>query len=152
MRIKSTSSDNTERIGAQIGERLKGGEVIELISDLGGGKTTLTRGITKGAGSGDDVASPTFTISRVYNAQLFTIHHFDFYRLDNAGIIAHELQEAQADKKVVTIVEWGDVVRDVLPKDRLRIILSNETGDSEQRLITLHIPGSLAYLIQGIAS
>ena len=150
MQIKSISSDNTEQIGIQIGEQLNGGEVIELISDLGGGKTTLTRGIAKGAGSHDDVASPTFTISRVYLAPKFEIHHFDFYRLDNAGIIAHELEEAQTDKKIVTIIEWGDVVSDVLPKERLRIILSNETGDSEQRLITLHIPDSLAYATKGI--
>ena len=150
MQIKSISSDNTEQIGIQIGEQLNGGEVIELISDLGGGKTTLTRGIAKGAGSHDDVASPTFTISRVYLAPKFEIHHFDFYRLDNAGIIAHELEEAQTDKKIVTIIEWGDVVSDVLPKERLRIILSNETGDFEQRLITLHIPDSLAYATKGI--
>jgi len=150
LQIKSISSDNTEQIGIQIGEQLNGGEVIELISDLGGGKTTLTRGIAKGAGSHDDVASPTFTISRVYLAPKFEIHHFDFYRLDNAGIIAHELEEAQTDKKIVTIIEWGDVVSDVLPKERLRIILSNETGDSEQRLITLHIPDSLAYATKGI--
>ena len=91
--IKSSSSSNTELIGRQIGANLKGGEVIRLSADLGGGKTTLTRGILDGLGSADMVASPTFTISKVYTAGDLNIHHFDFYRLNDAGIIANELSE-----------------------------------------------------------
>ena len=63
--ITSTSIEDTERIAALLGSNLRGGELIELASDLGGGKTTFTRGLVRGGGSDDSVASPTFTISRV---------------------------------------------------------------------------------------
>lgn len=67
--IVSTSSDATEKLGEQVGKRLKGGEVIELISDLGGGKTTFIRGLARGMGSTDHVSSPTFTISKFYSVK-----------------------------------------------------------------------------------
>ncbi|MBX4191001.1 tRNA (adenosine(37)-N6)-threonylcarbamoyltransferase complex ATPase subunit type 1 TsaE, partial [Candidatus Saccharibacteria bacterium] len=79
----STSSAETESIGSLIGASLKGGEVIELRSDLGGGKTTFVRGLAAGAGSKANVTSPTFTLSRLYPAKNFSIHHFDFYRLND---------------------------------------------------------------------
>src|SRR5690606_22283628 len=57
--VETNSSNETERLAEQLGKKLRGGEVIELISDLGGGKTTFTRGLAKGVGSSDRVASPT---------------------------------------------------------------------------------------------
>ena len=148
MRIKSTSSEITEQIGREIGVRLKGGEVIELNSDLGGGKTTFTRGLVAGTGSMDDVASPTFTISRIYNAPEFSVHHFDFYRLQEPGIIAHELHEIIGDSNVVTVIEWGDIVADILPADRITISFSN-IGDTE-REITITASQNNLYAIKGI--
>ena len=65
--IVSTDSKSTEKLGALLGKQLKGGEVIELVSDLGGGKTTFVRGLAAGSGSKDQVASPTFTLSKVYD-------------------------------------------------------------------------------------
>src|SRR4051812_47570196 len=117
----STSSEQTEQLAASLGSKLRGGEVLELVSDLGGGKTTFTRGLVRGAGSSDKVASPTFTISKEYEAPNFTISHFDFYRLDQAGIVADELAEVVHDPEYVTVVEWGEVVHDVLPADRLTV-------------------------------
>ena len=52
-------------IGQALGERFRGGEVVELIGDVGAGKTTLVKGIGKGLRVDDDVQSPSFTISRV---------------------------------------------------------------------------------------
>ena len=113
----------------KIGRNLKGGETIELRSDLGGGKTTLVRGLAKGAGSDDQVASPTFTISRVYDApDNIRINHFDFYRLQDPGLMQAELGESVSDPLSVTIVEWAGIVEDVLPSDRLVIEISS-TGE-----------------------
>ncbi len=58
----------TEAVGEKIGANLRGGETIELVSDVGGGKTTFVHGLARGFGSTDIVASPTFTISRQYGA------------------------------------------------------------------------------------
>ena len=57
----SKSASDTEAYAEQIGNNLKGGEIIELISDLGGGKTTFVRGLARGMGSTDAVSSPSFT-------------------------------------------------------------------------------------------
>jgi len=144
----STSSAETERVAEQLGRKLRGGEVIELVSDLGGGKTTFTRGLVRGTGSTDRVGSPTFTLSREYQALHFTIAHFDFYRLGEAGIMGDELDEIIGDKLYVTVVEWGDIVRDVLPEQRVTVKLE-QTGD-ETRHITSSYPTALAYLVEGL--
>lgn len=123
--------------------------MIELVSDLGGGKTTFTRGLVRGAGSSDKVASPTFTISREYEAPKFIIAHFDLYRLGEAGIIGDELHEIVGDDAYVTVVEWGEIAHDVLPVERLTITI-RQTGD-ETRHITCNYPEGLRYLMEGVA-
>ena len=146
--IKSTSSNNTEKIAARIGKNLRGKEVVELASDLGGGKTVFAKGLACGAGSKDDVTSPTFTISKVYNCPKFTIHHFDFYRLNDAGIVALELQEVLGDPKVVTVIEWAGIVENVLPANRMRVEIE-QTSD-ESRKITFKVPKTLDYLLKSL--
>lgn len=130
------SAEETEAIGESLGAHLKGGEVIELTSDVGGGKTTFTRGLARGAGSKDRVASPTFTISKVYEAPQFAIHHFDFYRLPEAGLIQHELEDVLGDPHIVVVMEWSDVVAGVLPEKTIHIHIQN-SGEHE-RTITIN--------------
>lgn len=144
----STSSEQTEQLGERLGKALKGGEVIELVSDLGGGKTTFVRGLARGAGSEDKVASPTFTISKVYDCPNFQIHHFDFYRLPEPGVVADELAEAVGDPGVVVVVEWADVVQHVLPKKRLTIrLIQTPQGDRE---LTFTCHSDFAYLLEAV--
>jgi tRNA threonylcarbamoyladenosine biosynthesis protein TsaE len=138
----STSSAETERLGELLGSQLKGGEVIELRSDLGGGKTTFAKGLARGAGSRDRVTSPTFTLSRVYQTPKFTISHFDFYRLDDPGILADQLAESAGDSSIVTVVEWGDIVKNVLPDERISIELQPVARSSEERRIIFKYPES----------
>lgn len=145
---QSNSPEQTEALAVRIGANLKGGEVIELVSDLGGGKTTFTRGLVRGTGSSDRVGSPTFTLSREYEAPNFTIAHFDFYRLSEAGIVGDELAEVINDNLYVTVVEWGDIVHDVLPDNRLTVQL--QQSSDEGRSITFTCPDSLAYLLEGL--
>lgn len=66
MTLVIASSLAMQRLGQVIGRSLKGGEVIELVGDIGAGKTTLTKGIAEGLDIAEPVQSPTFTISRVY--------------------------------------------------------------------------------------
>jgi tRNA threonylcarbamoyladenosine biosynthesis protein TsaE len=141
----SNSPEATETIGQKLGARLRGGEVIELVSDLGGGKTTFVRGVARGLGSQDTVASPTFTISRQYQAGELTLYHFDFYRLSEPGIVASELLEVIDDPKAIVIIEWGEIVENVLPVDRLTIMFQS-TGETIRRLI-FNYPGKLNYLV-----
>jgi tRNA threonylcarbamoyladenosine biosynthesis protein TsaE len=144
----STSSAATERLGERLGKALRGGEVIELVSDLGGGKTTLTRGLARGAGSPDKVASPTFTISKVYVAKKFEMHHFDFYRLAEPGLLADELAEVAGDPQIVVVVEWADVVQHVLPAKRLTISIKYLPDGSRQLHFSCH--KDLDYLLEAM--
>lgn len=149
LQILSTDSETTEKLGASIGAHLRGGEVIELASDLGGGKTTFTRGLVRGAGSVDHVSSPTFTVSKVYETAGLIIHHFDLYRLEEAGIMQHEIKELQADPRNVLVLEWAGVASSVLPDIRMRIAF---TAISEtDREITIEYPETYAYLVKGIS-
>lgn len=128
------SAEETEALGEQIGRQLKGGEVIELSSDLGGGKTTFVRGLARGAGSTDRVASPTFTISKVYDAPHFSIHHFDFYRIQEPGLIRHELEDVLGDPEIVTVIEWSGIVADVLPPSVIKVTISSH-GDNDRTIL-----------------
>jgi len=148
LRITSKSPEATEQLAEAIGRRLTGGEVIELMSDLGGGKTTFVRGLSLGLGSADVVSSPTFTISKVYKADKLELHHFDFYRLPEAGIVAEELAEVLEQPNTVVVVEWGGLVRDVLPDSRLTITMTPTAENSRQ--LECSYPESLAYLLEGI--
>jgi tRNA threonylcarbamoyladenosine biosynthesis protein TsaE len=142
---ETTGPEATEALAAEVGKRLKGGETIELVSDLGGGKTAFVRGLARGMGSLDHVASPTFTISREYRADKLVLHHFDFYRLHEPGILTAELSEIIEDPESVVAVEWSDIVRHVLPEKRLtiKLVLVGETI----RQLQFSYPKELAYLI-----
>src|SRR5690606_36483896 len=118
----SSSSDDTFAIGERFGRACRGGEVFVLSSDLGGGKTTFTKGLARGLGCEESVGSPTFTVKRVYACRDgLSLHHFDFYRLSEPGVVAYELSEVASDPKAVVAVEWGDIVEDILPKHRIII-------------------------------
>jgi len=142
----SSSTENTARLAGNLGAKLRGGEVIELVSDIGGGKTTFVRSLVKGMGSADKVASPTFTIRREYAAQDLKLYHFDFYRLAEPGIMADELVEIIDDPKAVIAIEWAEIVENVLPQNRLTIDIK-ATGEFE-REFTFKYPEKLAYLIE----
>lgn len=90
-------------------------------------------------GSEDTVSSPTFTLSQIYECRGgLEIHHFDFYRLSDPGVVASQLAESLEDERVITVVEWSDIVKDVLPMDRLsvEIRLAEANPDGRQLIFT----------------
>jgi len=149
--IVSTSSDATVRLGELFGKNIRLPALIELRSDLGGGKTTFTRGLARGFGSSDVVASPTFTLSKIYtNNKHQQIHHFDFYRLSEPGVVADQLAESLENQKVLTVVEWSDVVKNVLPKDRLSIEIKPLAASEDERQIVVTYSESQTQLLRAI--
>jgi len=142
--FKSTRPDETEAVAEKLGRELHGGEILELVSDLGGGKTTFVRGLARGLGSHDKVRSPSFTIANEYRAGELTLHHFDFYRLDDPGIVARELAEILTDKKAVVVIEWAKIIGKVLPRAHLVVTLA-QTGE-QARDIAFDYPEDYSYL------
>lgn len=144
-KIETTTAEQTQEFARQVGTRLKGGETFELKSDIGGGKTVFVSGLVEGFGSPDPVASPSFTINLVYGRKDGKkFYHFDFYRLDDPGIMVRELGEVAGDKDIVTAVEWSDSVEKVLPKERVTVEIT--AIDENTRHITCHYPEALDYL------
>ena len=93
----------------------------------------LTKGLARGMGIAEEVQSPTFTLSRVYDAPNGRwLAHYDFYRLNNAGIMQAELAEVVQDAQTVTVIEWAAVVGDVLPDDTLRITIRVQADDTRR--------------------
>jgi tRNA threonylcarbamoyladenosine biosynthesis protein TsaE len=140
MTIEVHSETEMKAYGKRLGVFLQGGEIIELIGDVGAGKTTLTKGVAEGMGVDEDVQSPSFTISRVYDTPKgLRLAHYDFYRLHDAGIMAAELHEMLHDTLNVTIIEWAEIVTGVLPADRLTVTITSPSEAS--RVMTIEAGG-----------
>ena len=108
--------------------------VICLNGDLGSGKTVFSKGFAQAMGI-DDVTSPTFTIIKEYIGEL-PLYHMDVYRLEdsneNIGI------EEYFDKGGVTIIEWADIIKDILPEERLDITFKRVGENSRVMVLTPH--------------
>lgn len=131
--IVSNSPEDTLLAGERLGSRLQGGEVVELAGDIGSGKTVFVRGLARGIDSRDSVMSPTFTISRIYTSDALELHHYDFYRLNDPGIMAAELAESIERAEATVVIEWSDVIENILPGERLRVVFT-AVSESERNL------------------
>ena len=107
--------------------------IIELVGDVGAGKTTFVRGLARALGATAPVTSPSFTISKSYALQDGrTLTHYDFYRLQDPGIMVEDLSEKLTDPSQLVVIEWGETIQDFLPPDHTIItILYNDDGTRE---------------------
>lgn len=136
-------------MGKLVGTALQGGELIELVSDVGGGKTTFVKGLAKGLGVKETIQSPTFTISRVYRCRNgLELHHFDFYRLEDPGVLLAELQESLDDPKAIVVIEWAGIVERILPGEHIRVDFVTTSEDG--RRLEFFIPKSSTKLTKAL--
>ena len=143
------NADDTKALAKAIGEVVEGGDVIAFHSDLGGGKTTFVKGLAAGMGCTDTIQSPTFTISQIHKAERgLELHHFDFYRLNEPGIVRAELAETITQPNSVTCVEWGDSVHDVIPESHIDVKIT--TPHEEDRIIEFIIPEAADHIRQAL--
>lgn len=119
--------------GKSFAEKLSFPCIIELLGDVGAGKTTFTRGLAEGFGIKEPITSPSFTISKSYAIPGGkTLVHYDFYRLPDPGLMAEDLEENLSNPNNIVIVEWADSVADLLPKDHIKVeIKLNDDGTRE---------------------
>lgn len=132
--ISLPGETDTMRLGAQLAQICRAGDVVALWGDLGAGKSTLARAlIQKLVGDDTEAPSPTFTLVLTYEATEFTIWHFDLYRLEDCG----ELHELGFDESAdgLAIVEWPQRMGDALPQYRLDIELTMTSTGRTARLV-----------------
>ena len=126
--------------GQKIGKKLNAPAVIELIGDVGSGKTTFTRGLAQGLGVKEPVTSPSFTISKRYafakNDKDYALVHYDFYRLPDPGLMAEDLAENIKDHNTIVVIEWGQSIENILPENRISYeITLNDDGSRSIRKV-----------------
>lgn len=126
--------EETSRIGEQLGKLLNTGNIICLSGDLGAGKTAFTKGIAKGLGVEDYVTSPTYTIINEYQGRL-PLYHFDVYRLNDVEEMYELGYEEYFFGDGVVVLEWADIVMDIIPRERLWITILNTSGDNSREII-----------------
>ncbi len=122
--FRSKSVEETIRFGSKLGRALTPGTVLGLKGGLGSGKTTLIQGISEGLGvQRKEVKSPTFVIFHIYKG-LFPVYHFDLYRLEKEEeLAAIGFEEFVSDPAVISLVEWAEKARALLPDDVILIHL-----------------------------
>ncbi|OGW75866.1 MAG: tRNA (adenosine(37)-N6)-threonylcarbamoyltransferase complex ATPase subunit type 1 TsaE [Omnitrophica bacterium RBG_13_46_9] len=123
MRYVTKSPEQTLKLGYRLGKKIKSGNVVALIGELGAGKTVFTKGIAKALGvkGYEYVNSPSFVIVKVYRAKKTSLYHFDFYRLKSSSDLATVGYEDYFYSDGVSVVEWADRAMDVLPDKHISV-------------------------------
>jgi tRNA threonylcarbamoyladenosine biosynthesis protein TsaE len=129
----SHSVTQTQRLGARLGELLRGGELILLDGDLGTGKTVFAQGIAQGLGITETVNSPTFTLLKEYHGRL-PLYHFDLYRLDDPEEVVALGFEDYFYGQGICVVEWAYKAEEIWPVEHLRVYLK-VVSDTKRGLI-----------------
>ena len=132
--MKIASEKEMLDLGKQFAKKCP--KVIELIGDVGAGKTTFTRGLAAGLGITEPITSPSFTISKSYALKNGgRLIHYDFYRLPDPGLMLDDLQENLQDPNNINIVEWGESITDILPENRTKITIKYTNDDSREVIL-----------------
>lgn len=123
------NQQETEEFGMELGRSAQPGTVIALIGDLGTGKTTMTKSIARGLGVDDVITSPTFNIVKEYESGRLPLYHFDVYRIGDIDEMYELGYEEYFYGRGVSVIEWADLIEDILPEDAM--IIRIEYGEKE---------------------
>ncbi len=133
--VITTAPEETGALAVSLAEAAEAGDVLVLVGDLGAGKTAFSKAYGKALGVDEPMTSPTFTLAREYQGRL-TLHHLDVYRLEMmAEVLDLDLPEL-LDSGGVVLIEWGDAIMPMLPRDFLEVRFTFGEGDDD-RTITL---------------
>lgn len=144
MEIISNSEKETIELGKRIAAKLKKGMVIVLTGDLGSGKTKLTEGILTYFGLENEISSPTFTIVNEYYTENLNLYHFDVYRLADIDEF-YAIGGEEYFEKGASIIEWGELIEEALPKNYVKINFSRDLDNETLRKINIENVGNVDF-------
>lgn len=130
--IKIKNEEEAACFGRKIGEKAEPGSVLALIGDLGTGKTTLTKYIAEGMGVSEVITSPTFNIVKEYRSGRIPLYHFDVYRIEEPEEMYEIGYEEYFFGDGFCIVEWADMIEELLPEDAAVIEMKYGVGEGER--------------------
>ena len=128
----SKSEEDTINFAKNFAKNLKIGDIIVLSGELGSGKTKFVQGILENFGMANEISSPTFTIVNEYNSPTINIYHFDVYRLEDSDEF-YAIGGDEYFSQGICIIEWGEMIEDVLPKPYTKITFSKNNDDVNYR-------------------
>ena len=132
----TNSEKETKNIAKELASKIDKNAVIVLSGELGAGKTKFTEGFLSYFGLENEISSPTFTIVNEYINNKANIYHFDVYRLSDVDEF-YAIGGEEYFSKGICIIEWGEIIEEVLPKDCIRIDLKKDEQDLDKRIITI---------------
>src|SRR6266849_4449105 len=116
----SHTPEETQAAGARLAESLGPGDVVALTGELGAGKTCFTQGLARGLGVAGRAISPTFVLVNEYRGRL-PVHHVDAYRTGSLTELVDLGIDEMFSGDGVTIVEWADKLRPLLPAHTIHV-------------------------------
>ena len=122
----------TKKFGLLLADKLAPGSVVALIGDLGTGKTALTKYIAEGLGIKEVITSPTFTIVQEYHDGRIPLYHFDVYRINDVEEMYEIGYEEYFFGNGVCIVEWADLITEIMPEDAIVINITYGQNEGER--------------------
>ena len=132
-KYSSSSEEDTMELAQNIESEKFPNMVICLDGELGSGKTIFVKGFAGALGIDENITSPTFNLIKEYENGEMPLYHMDMYRLEgkaeNIGI------EDYFTKDGVSIIEWSEMIEDILPEERLDIKI--KVVDENKRVLTL---------------
>ena len=126
------SEQEVNEYGIRLGREARPGQVIALTGDLGAGKTTLTKAIAEGLGIREMITSPTFTIVKEYRSGRLPLFHFDVYRIGDINEMYELGYEEYFFGEGVCVIEWADLIDELIPEDALRISIAYGGSEGER--------------------
>lgn len=131
--FSSNSLDDTLMLGKNLASLLKKGDLVVLSGELGAGKTKFTEGFLKFFKLEDEISSPTFNIVNEYKKDDISIYHFDVYRLEDVSEF-YEIGGDEYFENGICLIEWGELIKDALPKSFISIDITKLENDENKRL------------------
>ena len=132
----SKSEQDTIDFAKNYAKNLKAGDIIVLSGELGSGKTKFVQGVLENFNLQDEISSPTFTIVNEYNSNEVNIYHFDVYRLEDSDEF-FAIGGEEYFSKGICLIEWGELIEDILPKPYTKISFSKSDDDTSYRKLTI---------------
>mgnify|MGYP001341634177 FL=1 len=131
------SLEHLKQISKKISQKLKNGDCVFLIGEIGVGKTTLTRHLINNIQSQKglketEVLSPTFNLLYEYEIKDLKIMHYDLYRIKKTEELEH-LGIFSENEKTIKIVEWPDLIKTPLT-NKLEVHLEYVKNDNERKM------------------
>jgi len=132
------SVEETQDLAKKLAKNINPGITISLIGDLGTGKTTFTKGFASQMGIKDHVTSPTFKLISEYQGKKYKLNHIDAYRMNGPeDFLNIGGEEYLISKDSITIIEWGDLLNDLLPSKTIRVNFKRVKSPKESRRIEI---------------